>query len=361
MLTSTPLGQRVVEGEPAALSLTSTPLGQRVHYPIVGIGVTYRMKTQYQQIDTRLDQISISRRNFFIAAAAVPIAALAGNNGRGQYFSVHHQGVTTNPSDVSIASPSPNRKIALQLYTVREEIAKDLKGTLKKVAQLGFTHVETAFWPEGVTHEQAAGYLREAGLVPVASHIEISGDYKPALLSVAKAYGCTNMIWHGWPEDARYGSVEGTRELIRLYNDAAVFCRDNGLRFGLHNHWWEYMNRPGGKFIFEHWLAELDPSVFFEVDTYWVKVAGHDPSAIIRRLGERVKFLHIKDGPARWHPKLAEDNPDPMTSVGKGEQDMPSILSAAAQHAPWLVVEMDKSKGEVFQQLSESLTYLKTH
>ncbi len=319
------------------------------------------MKTQYQQIDTRQDQVSISRRNFFIAAAAVPIAALAGNNGRGQNFSVHHQGVTTNPSDDTIASPAPKRKIALQLYTVREEIAKDLKGTLKKVAQLGFTHVETAFWPEGVSHEQAAGHLKEAGLTPVASHIEIAGNYQPNLLAIGKAYGCSHMIWHGWPEDGRYGSLEGTRELINAYNEAAAFCKDNGMTFGLHNHWWEFMNRPGGKFVFEHWLELLDPSVFFEVDTYWVKVAGHDPATIIRRLGNRVKFLHIKDGPARWHPNLAADNPDPMTAVGKGTQDMPSILAAAKGNDPWLVLEMDKTEGDVFEKLRESLAYLNSH
>ncbi|MFM9075763.1 MAG: sugar phosphate isomerase/epimerase family protein [Bacteroidota bacterium] len=303
----------------------------------------------------------ISRRKFFAAAAAVPLAAVAGNGIAQNIMSNGRQQMNT----ASVMNPTPypvrGDKIALQLYTIREAIEQDLKGSLKKIADLGFTYVETAFWPAGLSHQTAAGYLKEFGLTPVACHIEISGDYQQGLLTARDAYGCTNMIWHGWPEDARYGSVGGTQELINLYNTIAAFCKANGMNFGLHNHWWEFMNKPGGAFVFEHWLSGLDPSVFFEVDTYWVKVAGHDPAAIIRRLGDRVKFLHLKDGPARWHPNLAADNPDPMTSVGKGNQDMPSILSAAAQHDPWLVLEMDKTEGDVFQKLSESLGYLSSH
>ena len=264
-------------------------------------------------------------------------------------------------SSVAQAGTATERKIALQLYTVRDAIAKDLEGTLKRVADLGFRHVETAFWPQGISHEQAAGFLADAGLTAVASHIEITGDYRRNLVAISKAYRCPNMIWHGWPEDARYGTVEGTRELIRTYNEVAAFCRDNGMAFGLHNHWWEYMRGPGGKLVFEHWLEGLAPSVFLEVDTYWVKVAGNDPAAIIRRLGKRVRFLHIKDGPAKWHENLAADNPDPMSAVGKGAQDMPSILAAARATDPWLVVEMDKVAGDVFEALAESLAYLKAH
>jgi sugar phosphate isomerase/epimerase len=168
------------------------------------------------------------------------------------------------------------------------------------------------------------------------------------------------MIWHGWPEDKRYSSMEGTRELIRMYNDAARFAKDNGLLFGLHNHWWEFRNKAEGKFVYEWLHQELDPSVFFEIDTYWVKVAGHDPAKILTQLKDRVKLMHIKDGPARWHPNLAEDNPEPMTPVGKGTQDFPGIVKAAPD-TEWLVVEMDKVDTDVFDALKESYQYMVGH
>lgn len=255
----------------------------------------------------------------------------------------------------------PRYRIALQLYTVRDQIAQDLTGTLKRIADIGFTHVETAFWPEGVTHDRASGLLRDAGLTPVSSHIELPVDAasKKALVDIARTYGCNHLIWHGWPEDPRYQSEAGTIELIRLYNEAAQLATDNGLQFGLHNHWWEFRNKPGGKRVFDFWMHDLNPGVFLELDTYWVKVAGYDPASVIREAGSRVKFLHIKDGPAQWHENLAQDNPDPMTAVGKGKQDMPAILEAAKDQVDWLVIEMDKVDGDVFALLNESLTTLK--
>jgi sugar phosphate isomerase/epimerase len=68
--------------------------------------------------------------------------------------------------------------------------------------------------------------------------------------------------------------------------------------------------------------------------------------------------MHIKDGPAKWNDKLAEDNPDPMTPVGKGTQDFPSIIKAAKNNTEWLVIEMDKTTIDVFDALKQSFDYM---
>ena len=254
-------------------------------------------------------------------------------------------------------NPMTTPGVALQLYTVRNEIEQDTEGTLRRVAELGFHHVETAFWPKDVSAAQAAGLLREYGLKPVAAHIELpaSSESRKAFLEAARNYDCTRMIWHGWPEDPRYQTTEGTKELIRLYREASRFAQDNGLTFGLHNHWWEFRNSPGDKRVFDHWMEGLDDATFLELDTYWIKVAGYDPAQVIGEAGERVKFIHLKDGPARWHEQLAQDNPDPMTAIGKGVQDIPAIINASRAHVEWIVVEMDKVEGDVFEVLSDSL------
>ena len=69
-------------------------------------------------------------------------------------------------------------------------------------------------------------------------------------------------------------------------------------------------------------MAEyLDPTVCFEIDTYWTQVGGHDPVAVVKELGARVPLLHIKDGPA--------DNKDSdMVAVGEGVMDVAGILDA---------------------------------
>jgi sugar phosphate isomerase/epimerase len=251
------------------------------------------------------------------------------------------------------------RRLSVQLYTIRDEVAKDGAGALRRLADIGFRQVETAFWPKGMGLDRAAALLRDNELGVSSAHVELPlGENKKAFLDTARAFGVRDMIWHGWPEDKRYRSLEGTRELVRIYNEAHAFARDSGLRFGIHNHWWEFRNKPGGRYVYQILAGELDPDIFFEIDTYWVKVAGHDPAAIVSQLGQRVRFMHIKDGPARWSEKLAEDNPDPMTPVGKGTQDFPAIIRSAGDHVEWLVVEMDKVSIDVFEALRQSFDYM---
>ena len=259
-------------------------------------------------------------------------------------------------TDFYSSSPAP---IALQLYTVRSEFEKDIAGTLHKVAQVGFEAVETAFWPENITIKQASKLLNEAGLAVCSAHIELPvGEKKSSMLETAEAFHCKRMIWHGWPEDKRYSTADGTKELADLYNEANHFAKVNGLQFGLHNHWWEFRNKVDGRYVYEVLLERLEPDIFFEIDTYWVKVAGHDPAKIVGHFGKRAQLLHIKDGPAKWNDSLPADNPDPMVAVGAGTQDFPAIVKAAGGNTAWMVVEMDRVATDLFTAIQNSYNYL---
>lgn len=258
-----------------------------------------------------------------------------------------------------IQIPTASLGLSVQLYTIREAIQENLYGSLKKLSDIGFKHVETAFWPEEISLDTAAGYLQESGLSVSSCHTEIpTKENISKIVKQAQAYDCNKIIWHGWPEDTRYSTLEGTRELIKQYNTGNKLARDKGLQFGLHNHWWEYKTRLGGKFIYEILLDELDETIFFETDIYWVKVAGQNPVTIINQLKNRTPLLHLKDGPAQWNDQLSEGNPDPMTPLGKGTIDIPAILNAAGDHVQWLVIEMDKSAINVFDALNQTVDYL---
>ena len=128
--------------------------------------------------------------------------------------------------------------------------------------------------------------------------------------------------------------------------------------FGLHNHWWEYRNHVDGKLVYEVLNAELDDDIFFETDVYWVKVAGQDPATILQKLKKRVRHIHIKDGPAVFNEKLISDNPDPMTPVGQGTLNIPSIVTACSENVEWMIIELDKSSIDVYDALKQSRDYL---
>ena len=201
--------------------------------------------------------------------------------------------------------------------------------------------------------------MKDAGLAVSSAHVELPiGDKKSAMLEIAETFNCTKMIWHGWPEDKRYSTLEGTKELVDIYNEANHFAKSNGLQFGLHNHWWEYRNKVDGRYVYQVLLDSVEPDIFFEIDTYWVKVAGHDPAKIVGEFGKRAPLLHIKDGPAKWNDSLPKDNPEPMVAVGKGTQNFPAIVNAANGNTEWMIVEMDVTATDVFAAIRDSYNYL---
>ncbi len=268
---------------------------------------------------------------------------------------------TALPDLLTRSAATGSHRVAVQLYTLRDAIAKDLKGSLKHLAALGFRNVETAFWPKDISVQTAADALREAGLMVTSSHVDIPTAANIAgLAAIAKAYHCDKLIWHGWPEDKRYSSLEGTRELAKIYNESFKLAKDRGLQFGLHNHWWEYRNHVDGKLVYEVLNEELNEGIFFETDVYWVKVAGQDPATILKKLKDRIRLIHIKDGPAVFNSQLISDNPDPMTPVGKGSLDIPSIVAACSDKVDWMVIELDKSAIDVYDALKQSREYLST-
>ncbi len=262
------------------------------------------------------------------------------------------------------ADPDPTYTpplLSVQLYTIRNQMEVDTPGCLSRVAEIGYTHVEPGFtWPDGSSNEQGAEMLRRAGLKVSSCHVDMpENGNRQVLVDLARLYDTDLLIWHGWPEDPRYGSLQGTRELIAEYDEVCAFLRVHGVRFGLHNHWWEFMQRPdGNRFAYQVLHEEMDPDIIFQVDTYWVATAGLDPATKIRELGSRVKSLHIKDGPAQYTDDIGEVPHPPMTAIGQGTLDFASIAQAARDHVECNVIEADEVDGDPFRLLEDSFRYM---
>lgn len=254
----------------------------------------------------------------------------------------------------------PLGKIAVQLWSVRKELEKDLHGPIERIAEMGYVGVETAFFPDDVSPEKAAKVIRQAGLEVCGVHLELPEGEKneAAMQDMAEAYNCKRMVWHGWPEDVRYKTPEGTQELVGIYNEANAFAKENGLAFGIHNHWWEFEKQASGGYPYQILLESLDPDIFFEIDTYWAKVAGQDPANVVKQFGARAPMLHIKDGPASWKEALDDNKPDPMVAAGQGTQNFPEVVRAANGHTEWMIVELDLCATDMLTAIKESYTYL---
>jgi sugar phosphate isomerase/epimerase len=235
--------------------------------------------------------------------------------------------------------------LALQLYTVRDQLASGRMPVLKSVRGYGYGAVE----PYDVLTDPEAlrADLDEAGLAVCAVHAKALGADADAFLDGATTVGADTVIVP-WAPPERFADADAIGALARELNEGAARAAGRGLRFGYHNHAFE-LAVVDGRTGLEALADALDPAVLLEVDTYWAAVGGQDVPALLGRLGDRVRYLHVKDGP------VTKD--DPMTAVGGGRMPVADIL-AASPSAEWHVVELDRCATDVLTAVRDSLTWL---
>lgn len=238
--------------------------------------------------------------------------------------------------------------IALQLYTLRDLLAQDYEGTIRKVADLGYIGVETANMFGG-SPASAVRLFGELGLTVTSAHSPLPlGDQKQEVIDTMGALNCKRLIL-AWHPPEQFKSLDGIKKICDSLNEASVVGKTNGFQVGYHNHWFEYElleNRIPVDLMLEY----LDPDVFLEVDTYWVQTAGQNPAEVVRRFGSRAPLLHLKDGPCQMEA--------PMTALGEGVVDIPNVVAAGSGSTDWLVVELDRCATDMMEAVSKSYQYL---
>ena len=246
--------------------------------------------------------------------------------------------------------PIPVIPVALQLYTVRHALAADPAATLRRVREAGYRQVETAPLTPDLPASRLAALLCDEGLSVVAAHCDLPlGDRREPVLDDAETLGTRRIVWHGWPKDPDCDAARGFEILLERYHAAFEAARSRGLRFGLHNHWWEF-EPVGGGCLYEWMHGRLPAEVFFELDVYWARTAGRNPVEVLAALGDRVRMVHLKDGPAI--------HGEPMTALGEGVVDLPPILHGARSVEAW-VVELDECASDPLQAAARSLAFLR--
>lgn len=244
-----------------------------------------------------------------------------------------------------------SKPIALQLYSLREALARDFEGTIRAVAAIGYAGVETAGFPEGVSAAAAKALFDDLGLTICAAHAPLPlGEATASALTQLRSLACERLVC-AWLPPETYATLDSTYRACDRLNEAAAVCAGHGLRLGVHNHWFEFQPLGDtGRRPYEIWLERLDPHIFFELDAYWARVGGVDPLAALHQLGPRVELLHVKDGPA-------DGTQSPMTAVGAGAMDYLPIIPAAAA-AEWLIVELDHCATDMLTAVEASYHYL---
>ncbi|MUU70960.1 sugar phosphate isomerase/epimerase [Pseudarthrobacter sp. GA104] len=236
---------------------------------------------------------------------------------------------------------------SLQLYTLRRPLEEDLPGTIRRVADIGFTQVEPYNFV--ATAKELGSALKENGLTAPSGHAPLLSQDQDEIFAAARDLGITTVIDPFIPAD-RWQTAEDIRATAEKLNEAAKKGAEYGIRVGYHNHQWELESLVEGRIALEYFADLLDPELVLEVDTYWVAVGGQDPVDILARLGDRVKLIHIKDGPLTTDTKAQQP-------AGKGKVQVLDVI-AAAKALEVGVVEFDDYEGDIFQGIAESLAFL---
>ncbi|MDQ0801451.1 sugar phosphate isomerase/epimerase [Arthrobacter sp. SLBN-112] len=236
---------------------------------------------------------------------------------------------------------------SLQLYTLRDAIQEDLPGTIKKVAEIGFTQVEPYNFV--ATAKELGAALKENGLTAPSGHAPLLSADQDEIFAAAKELGIATVIDPFLPAE-HWQDAETIRATAEKLNAAAKKGAEYGIRVGYHNHAWELESTIEGKTALEYFEGLLAPEVVLEVDTYWVAVGGQDPAELVARLGGRVKLIHIKDGPI---------NREKAAQLPAGQGSIPVLdVMAAAKSLEVGVVEFDDYSGDIFEGIAESLAFL---
>jgi sugar phosphate isomerase/epimerase len=257
------------------------------------------------------------------------------------------------------------RSIGIQLYTLRNEIKKDVAGTMKAVAAAGYKQGEMYGFPNTDDMVKA---MRDAGLELHSTHFEWACVTKPSdpafsdfqrLLEKAKGLGLSHLVVPYLHNDERKGA-DGYKRLAANFNQAAVKARAAGIQLAYHNHAFEFEPIAGGPNGFEIFIEEFAPEMQFEVDVFWVKAGGVDPVALLKRLKGRVSQVHLKDlkdGIAL--PAFGGLPNEAFQELGDGIIPMAPILAASHEAGVKIChVEQDQSP-DPLASIRQSMEYLR--
>jgi sugar phosphate isomerase/epimerase len=285
---------------------------------------------------------SVTRRRFFGAAAA-SVAAMAISR-RAESLAPSPQSPSFGPL-ARLGAPQP---IGIQLYTVRDLMQKDVQGTLKQIAAIGYREIEFAGLFDKKP-ETVAKWLKEDKLTSPSSHIPLDRLKKDlqGVVDEARTLGNTIVVCP-WVDESMRKTADDWRKIAADLNKAGEGLQRAGFQLAYHNHDFEFAKLPTGEMGYDILLKDCDQKlVKMELDLFWITKGGQDPLAYFAKWPGRFPCVHVKDMNGKGD----------MVNVGEGRIDWPKIFAkrreAGIEH---FFVERDNARS--LEDVKVSYMYL---
>jgi sugar phosphate isomerase/epimerase len=267
-------------------------------------------------------------------------------------------GASSTKQNAAGIGPSFKGPIGLQLYSLREQFAKDVPATMDQVQKFGFKYVETA-GTYGLTVAKFREQLDARGLKAISGHFPYDQcrDHIEDVAREAKVLGL-QYVGCAWIPHKDPFDEKTCRDAAAVFNRAGEALAKHGLKFFYHTHGYEFLPYGNGT-LFDLLMAETKPEfVRFQMDIFWIVQPGQDPVKLLEKYGKRFELMHLKDM-KKGTPSGSTGHSDVTNDVpfGTGMIDMPAVLKAAKKNGvKWYFVE-DESPTSV-EQIPQSLRYL---
>lgn len=242
-------------------------------------------------------------------------------------------------------------KFGVQLYNFRNQMNDDFKGTLKKIAEIGFDGVEFACRYGDIPPQELADLIKDLGLECCGTMFapqeledgeNIAWEYAAALQSPAVTISSMTDFAKNW---------ESVLQSCLLISKNAA---EHNIKFSYHNHWGEFADVEGTPAMYKIMDAAGAEDIFLEPDVCWLTRAKIDPEEFIMKYQNRIKQIHLKD-------IIVPDDVNTTTVLGNGVVNMKKVFSAAcAIDCPWLIYEQDNTP-DPFDSAQKSLSFMKKH
>ena len=301
-----------------------------------------------------------SRREFLKAAGALAASGLL----IGQFgCKPGHKAETAVATDM--AASGADKKIGLQLYTLRNDISSDgIESVLQRVSKIGYKWMEGFGYEDrkilGKTPQEMKSLVEGLGMTMPSCHavteVSTTGgkqaimDQMKTTADDIKAAGCEYLVWAFLQEKDRK-TLDDYKRHIDTWNEFGQVCKDTGIQFAYHNHWFEFEDLEGQK-PYDMILAGTDPElVKLEMDLYWIIKAGADPLVYFNKAPGRFPMWHVKD---------MDNTPEKdFTEVGNGVIDFARIFAERDKAGmKYFFVEQDQTKKTPFESIEISYKYL---
>ena len=226
--------------------------------------------------------------------------------------------------DATAGFKIPN--FGIQLWTVKEDMMADAKGTLAKMASFGFKEIESYEGPQGMFwgmgHKGFKSYIDDLGMKIVSSHCDNLTDFDKKSEQAA-AIGMKYLIC---PHKGPQKSLDNYKAFADEFNVSGKIAKKHGIKFAYHNHDYSFIPMDG-QMPQDVMMQGTDPSlVDFEMDIYWVNYANQDPIAWLKKYPNRFKLCHVKDLTKKVN------NKQESCVIGTGIIDFKKVLKAGAKY-----------------------------